>query len=83
MAAAREVGMNAWGWEHLRPRLSERLELPVGPLFWVIDGPTRGRSWSAAAVRAEFRRRRRWSPSAGCSRGILAAAQDRRPVVAL
>jgi len=27
----------------------------VGP-FCIIDGPTRGRPWSAAAVRAEFRR---------------------------
>jgi len=44
----REVGMDAWGWESLRPWLSERLELPAGPLFCVIDGPTRGRPWSAA-----------------------------------
>src|SRR2546428_2091526 len=52
----REVGMDRWGWENLRPWLSERLELPAGPLFCVIDGPTRGRPWSAAAVRTEFRR---------------------------
>jgi integrase len=39
----REVGMDGWGWENLRPWLSERLELPAGPLFCVIDGPTRGR----------------------------------------
>jgi len=45
----REVGMDAWGWENLRPWLSERLELPACPLFCVIDGPTRGRPWSAAA----------------------------------
>jgi hypothetical protein len=32
------------------------LELPVGPLFCIIDGPTRGRPWSGAAVRSEFRR---------------------------
>ncbi|MEA2308794.1 MAG: integrase/recombinase XerD [Thermoleophilaceae bacterium] len=38
----REVGMDAWGWEHLRPWLTDRIELPVGPLFCVIDGPTRG-----------------------------------------
>jgi hypothetical protein len=43
--------------------------LPVGPLFCVIDGPTRGRPWSSAAVRREFRRlaaqaglRRRFAP---------------------
>src|SRR5688500_12902458 len=65
----REVGMDEWGWEHLRPWLSARAELPVGPLFCIIDGPTRGRSWSGAAVRSEFRRlavqagvRRRFAP---------------------
>src|ERR1035441_5917828 len=38
----REVGMDGWGWENLRPWLTERIELPVGPLFCIIDGPTRG-----------------------------------------
>jgi site-specific recombinase XerD len=50
----REVGMDEWGWEHLRPWLSARAELPVGPLFCIIDGPTRGRPWSGA--------RRRFAP---------------------
>ena len=65
----REVGMDGWGGENLRPWLAERLELPAGPLFCVIDGPTRGRPWSAAAVRTELRRhaaragvRRRFAP---------------------
>jgi site-specific recombinase XerD len=65
----REVGMDAWGWENLRPWLAKRLELPAGPLFCVITGPTRGRPWSAAAVRTELRRhaaeadvRRRFAP---------------------
>ena len=52
----REIGMDAWGWEQLRPWLAARVELPVGPLFCVIDGPTRGRPWSSANVRVEFRR---------------------------
>jgi integrase len=52
----REVGMDEWGWEQLRPWLDARAELPVGPLFCIIDGPTRGRPWSGAAVRGEFRR---------------------------
>ncbi len=52
----REIGMDAWGWERLRPWLAARLELPVGPLFCIIDGPTRGRSWSSAGARVEFRR---------------------------
>ncbi len=65
----REIGMDTWGWENLRSWVTERIELSVGPLFCVIDGPTRGRPWSAAAVRSEFPRhaaeagvRRRFSP---------------------
>ena len=65
----REVGMDDWGWEQLRPWLTARVELPVGPLFCIIDGPTRGRPWSSAGVRSEFRRlatqagvRRRFAP---------------------
>src|SRR5215203_5420427 len=65
----REVGMDEWAWEQLRPWLDARAELPVGPLFCIIDGPTRGRPWSGAAVRTEFRQlapragvRRRFAP---------------------
>jgi site-specific recombinase XerD len=64
----REIGMDG-GWEQLQLWLSARLELPVGPLFCIIDGPTRGRPWSSAGVRVEFRRlaaqagvRRRFAP---------------------
>src|SRR5256885_16554737 len=39
----REVGMDDWAWGQLRPWLAARLKLPVGPLFCVITGPTRGR----------------------------------------
>ena len=42
----REVGMDQWGWEQLRPWPAARAELPVAPLFCIIDGPTRGRPWS-------------------------------------
>src|SRR5680860_831146 len=52
----REIGMDALGWEQLSPWLAARVELPVGPLFCIIDGPTRGRPWSSAAVRSELRR---------------------------
>jgi Site-specific recombinase XerD len=53
----REVGIDNWALQAIRPWLAERAQLPVGPLFCVIDGPTRGvRAWSSAAVRAEFRR---------------------------
>jgi site-specific recombinase XerD len=65
----REVGMDAWGWEELQPWLDLRRELPVGPLFCVINGATRGRRWSSAAARADLRRtaaaagvRRRFAP---------------------
>ena len=61
--------MDEWAWEQLRPWLDLRLALPAGPLFCVINGPTRGRPWAAAAVRADLRRsataagvRRRFAP---------------------
>jgi integrase/recombinase XerD len=45
------------------------VELPVGPLFCVVNGATRGRPWAAAAARSELRRvareagvRRRFAP---------------------
>jgi integrase len=65
----REVGMDQWAWEQLEPWSAVRFELPVGPLFCVINGPTCGRPWSAAAARTELRRtaatagvRRRFAP---------------------
>jgi site-specific recombinase XerD len=65
----REVGMDQWGWEQLLPWLNAGAGLPVGPLFCIIDGPTRGRPWSGAAVRSASRRlaeragvRRRFAP---------------------
>jgi site-specific recombinase XerD len=50
----REVGLDAWAWSALEPWLADRVQLPVGPLFCVIDGSTRGRAWSASAVRTEL-----------------------------
>ena len=38
----REVGMDAWGWEELQPWLELRLQMPVGPLFCVINRPDAG-----------------------------------------
>ena len=64
-----EVGMDDWGWEHLCRWLPHRTEMPVGALFCVVDGPTRGRTWTATAARAQLRRlalnagvRRRFAP---------------------
>jgi integrase len=42
----RHVGMDDWAWEQLEPWLAVRVELPVGPPFCVVNGPTRGRPWS-------------------------------------
>ena len=65
----REVGMDRWAWQHLYPWLEIRVELPVGALVCVLNGPTHGRPWSAAAARAALRRlavragvRRRFAP---------------------
>jgi hypothetical protein len=50
----RAVGMDTWGWEELHPWLELRIKLPVGPLFCVINGTTRGRRWSGAGARAHL-----------------------------
>ena len=53
----REIGMDVWGFEHVQPWLDARREMPVGPLFCVLDGRTRGRAWSAGAGREALRLR--------------------------
>ena len=65
----REAGMDQFGFEQLAAWLTHRVSLPVGPLFCVIDGPTRGRRWAATAARCELRQlaaeagvRRRFAP---------------------
>jgi integrase/recombinase XerD len=52
----RVVGMDTWGWAALESWMAERVTLPVGPLFCVIAGPTRGHAWSARAARLELHR---------------------------
>ena len=65
----REVGMDGWAWEQLQQWLEVRVGLPVGPLFCVLTGPTRGRAWSQGAAREQLRHtaalarvRRRFAP---------------------
>ena len=62
----REVGMDDWAWEQLAPWLAVRVELPVGPLFCIVNGPTSGRPWTAGAelrrVAREAGVRRRFAP---------------------
>ena len=51
----REVGMDRWAWEQLNPSLRLRGTLPIGALFCVLRGPTRGRPWAPAGVRSQLR----------------------------
>ena len=50
----REVGMDRWAWTHLTPWLEIREPLPIGRLFCVVRGPTRGRPCSSAGIRAQL-----------------------------
>jgi integrase len=45
----REVGMDEWAWQQVAPWLDARRSMPIGPLFCVVYGPSRGRPWSASA----------------------------------
>lgn len=55
-AKRRMTGMEDWAWEHLTRWTEHRIQLPVGPLFCILAGLTRGRAWSATAARGELRR---------------------------
>jgi hypothetical protein len=46
--------MDRWGWEQLDPWLQLRATLPVGALFCVLRGPTRGRPWVPAGARSHL-----------------------------
>ena len=61
--------MDRWAWEQLDPWLETRAALPVGALFCVLRGPTRGRPCSPAGIRTVLRNvawaagvRRRFAP---------------------
>jgi site-specific recombinase XerD len=65
----REVGMDRWAWSQLQPWLKLRRELPVGRLFCVLRGPTKGDPCAPAGIRAQLHRtalaagvRRRFAP---------------------
>ena len=32
--------MDDWGWEQLRPWVEHRAEMPIGPLFCIVNGLT-------------------------------------------
>jgi site-specific recombinase XerD len=50
----REVGMDRWGSQQVDPWLALRATLPVGSLFCVLRGPTRGRPWAPAGARSQL-----------------------------
>jgi site-specific recombinase XerD len=86
----REVGMDTWGWDELQPSLELRVELPVGPLFRVLNGRTRGRRWSSAAARTELRRTavaagvsRRFAPNQLRHAHAVEMAREGVPVVVI
>ena len=53
----RELGMDRWGWEQLDPWLAFRSTLPVGALFCVLRGATRGRRARPPGFACKCRRR--------------------------
>jgi integrase len=56
----REVGMDQWGWEQLRPWLSARAELPVGRCSASSkDRPAAGRGQAPPSARVPAARRQR------------------------
>jgi len=61
--------MDRWAWAQLDPWLEFRASLPVGALFCVLRGPTRGRPCAPAGIRGQLRSaaqlagvRRRFAP---------------------
>jgi integrase len=83
----RMVGMDEWGWEHIARWTEHRVELPIGPLFCILAGATRGRAWSATAARGELRRlaalagvRRRFAPHQFAARSCNRDGALRDPV---
>jgi|SRR5450755_4736647 site-specific recombinase XerD len=65
----REVGMDRWAWDQFAPWITMRSTLPVGALFCILRGPTRGRPWAPAGVRVQLHHaaarakvRRRFAP---------------------
>jgi integrase len=52
----REVGMDRCGWTQLAPWLELRTRLPVGALFCILRGATRGRPCGSAGIRSQRHR---------------------------
>ncbi len=83
----RMVGIDDWGWEHVARWSEHRIQLPIGPCFCILAGPTRGSGWSAAAARGELRRlaaqagvRRRFAPHQLRHAHAIEMAHERIPL---
>ena len=79
-SAPARAGSDEWsGWTTGRGTTSSwtehRIHLPVGPLFCILAGPTRGPGWSATAARGELRR---LAAQAGRGIEIVACLRRRR-----
>ena len=77
----REDGIDRWAWEQLDPWLELRRTPPVGALFCVLRGPTRGRPCAPPAIRGQLHAPR-WPPefAAGSHHTITTARARCRDV---
>jgi integrase len=49
------VGMDEWAWEQIAPWLDYRYDrYPPGPVFCVVQGPTKGGRWSESGARTFY-----------------------------
>lgn len=52
---ARLVGMDDWGFEQVMPWFDYRYDrYPPGPIFCIVQGPSRGGRWSSAGARTAY-----------------------------
>lgn len=51
----RFAAMDPWGWEQIEPWLRMRKRYPIGPVFCVVEGATRGGRMSAPYVRTKLK----------------------------
>jgi integrase len=73
----REIGMDVWGFEHVQPWLEARQRMPVGPLFCVLDGRTRGRACPPAPLAKRSTSARPVPASGAVSRRISCGTRTR------
>jgi len=86
----REVGMDRWAFQQLDRWLEIRRQLPVGTLFCVVRGPTRGRPCSTPAIRVQLRDaaaragvRRRFAPHQLRHAHAVEMSRERVPLVVI